>query len=146
MKKIIPLLFLFLTSCVPNQITPPNNTNNGPINNQLFSLHNQERVAKGRSPLILDPFLVQYAQQWARQMAQESKLYHSKLTFMQSGKYYTGGENIAWNQRTTTEVVKAWMNSTGHRDNILNRKFTKVGFGIAYNSKGEPYWCTVFGG
>lgn len=60
-------------------------------------------------------------------------------------KYSTAGENIAWNQRTEKEVVRDWMDSSGHRANIMNRNFTKVGFGVARAKNGSLYWCTVFG-
>ncbi len=112
---------------------------------QLLALHNQQRELKGRPGLELDDQLNEYAQAWADNMAKRNSLYHSNLDFMKSNRWRSGGENIAWNQQTPQEVTTAWMNSTGHRDNILNRNFTKVGFGIAHNN-GQPYWCTVFAG
>jgi uncharacterized protein YkwD len=61
-------------------------------------------------------------------------------------RFYTAGENIAWNQRTPEQVVNDWMNSSGHRENIMNRNFNYIGFGVTANEQGELYWCTVFGG
>ena len=53
------------------------------------------------------------------------------------------GENIAWGQKSPEAVVNAWMNSTGHRANILNKNFTTIGVG--YYLKGStPYWCQLF--
>ena len=78
-------------------------------------------------------------------MAKNNNLKHSNIGSLM-GKYYAAGENIAWNQKTEEEVMSSWMNSSGHRANIMNRSFTKAGFGLSYNKNGEPYWCTNFGG
>ena len=55
--------------------------------------------------------------------------------------YRTAGENIARGQRTPLEVMDAWMNSAGHRANILNASFTQIGVG--YVSDGN-YWTQMF--
>lgn len=111
----------------------------------LLRLHNEQRELKGRSGFILDPYLNEYAQRHAEWMAKYSDLEHSDIGRLM-GKYNTAGENIAWNQSDETQVVVAWMNSSGHRANILNRNFIYIGFGVAYNKNGEPFWCTCFGG
>ena len=54
-------------------------------------------------------------------------------------------ENIAWGYRTPKDVVNGWMNSSGHRKNILNCANTAVGVGVAYTSGGAPYWTQDFG-
>lgn len=57
--------------------------------------------------------------------------------------YRSAGENIAWGQKTPEEVVNAWMNSSGHRANILNENYTAIGVG--YSLKGStPYWAQLF--
>ncbi|MBM0239775.1 CAP domain-containing protein [Micromonospora sp. ATA32] len=53
------------------------------------------------------------------------------------------GENVAWNQKTPAAVMDAWMNSPGHRANILNCGFTEIGVGIATSN--GPYWTQDFG-
>ncbi len=58
--------------------------------------------------------------------------------------YRTAGENIASGQRTAQAVVTAWMNSEGHRKNILNPNFTEIGVGYATKSNGTPYWTQMF--
>ena len=55
--------------------------------------------------------------------------------------YRSAGENIAMGQRTPSEVVTAWMNSPGHRANILNSSFTRIGVG--YVPAGN-YWTQMF--
>lgn len=57
--------------------------------------------------------------------------------------YRTAGENIAYGQRTPQEVVNGWMNSEGHRANILNSNFNKIGIGV-YQSNGVIYWSQLF--
>ena len=53
------------------------------------------------------------------------------------------GENIAWGQRTSEQVVNAWMNSEGHRANILNQGYTSIGVGYYLNGA-TPYWAQLF--
>jgi len=57
--------------------------------------------------------------------------------------YRSAGENIAYGQRTPEEVVTAWMNSEGHRANIMNGSFGKIGIGC-YESNGILYWTQLF--
>ncbi|MBO3740117.1 CAP domain-containing protein, partial [Actinoplanes flavus] len=54
-------------------------------------------------------------------------------------------ENIAYGYRTATDVVTGWMNSPGHRANILNCKSKTVGVGVAYATDGTPYYTQDFG-
>jgi len=111
----------------------------------LLNLHNRERELNGCAGMVIDPYLMKYAQNYAESMTQMDRLVHSDISVLMS-KYSTAGENIAWNQRTEEEVVREWMNSSGHRANIMNRNFTKVGFGVARAKNGSFCWCAVFGG
>ncbi|MCI9361371.1 MAG: hypothetical protein HFG65_10510 [Hungatella sp.] len=62
----------------------------------------------------------------------------------QAGINYRGaGENIAYGQRTPEEVMDAWMNSSGHRANILNPDYTNIGIGY-YETNGVKYWVQLF--
>ena len=54
------------------------------------------------------------------------------------------GENIAWGQKTPEEVMKGWMNSEGHRANILNKNYTSIGVGYYQNAGGVNYWTQIF--
>ena len=62
----------------------------------------------------------------------------------QNVSYRSAGENIAWGQRSPEEVMEAWMNSSGHRANIMNPNFTTIGVGYYENAKGIDYWCQLF--
>ena len=58
--------------------------------------------------------------------------------------YRMSGENIAWGQKTPEEVMIGWMNSEGHRANILNPNYTSIGIGYYQNARGVNYWTQIF--
>ncbi len=63
----------------------------------------------------------------------------------QAGVSYRGfGENIAYGQRSASEVMEQWMNSSGHRANILNGSFTSIGIGHYKDANGVDYWTQMF--
>jgi len=113
-------------------------------NANLLATHNREREYKGRTGLKLNKTLVDYAQAHSDWMARKNNLKHSDIGVL-LGKFHTVGENIAWNQEDENEVTESWMNSKGHRENIMNRSFGRVGFGVSKASDGSLYWCAVFG-
>lgn len=59
--------------------------------------------------------------------------------------YRAAAENVAWNQPDPRSVVNTWMQSSGHRANILDRGLTEIGAAMARSARGEPYWIQVFG-
>jgi len=59
-------------------------------------------------------------------------------------RFSAAGENIAYGQRTPAEVMRDWMNSPGHRNNILSRSYTEIGVGLAKNKNGVCYWTQMF--
>ena len=58
--------------------------------------------------------------------------------------YRSAGENIAYGQQTPEAVMSGWMNSQGHRANILERNFTKIGVSCYENANGVKYWVQLF--
>ena len=77
------------------------------------------------------------------------KIYYDGSSFAtalkeQNVSYRSAGENIAWGQKTPEQVMEAWMNSDGHRANILNAKFTKIGVGQYRDAAGRNYWVQLF--
>jgi len=58
--------------------------------------------------------------------------------------YKSAGENIAAGQSTPQQVVQAWMNSPGHRANILSRSYTRIGVGYAKGGSQRYYWSQMF--
>ena len=111
----------------------------------LFILHNHQRSFRGAARLQRDGELSDYARNWAETMARSGSMKHSSLRFVGSG-YSAGAENVAMMQKSPWEVMNAWMQSSGHRKNVLNDRYTHAGFGVAYDESGRPYWCAVFGG
>lgn len=76
----------------------------------------------------------------------QSPTYGSPFQMMQTFglRFSAAAENIAYGQRTPQEVVNGWMNSPGHRANILSRSCTQIGVGMAKNKSGTPYWTQMF--
>lgn len=117
--------------------------------NEILRLVNKERAANGLSALSLDKSLCDAAQIRATEI--KSSFSHTRpdgsscfTVLSQLGINYGGaGENIAYGQRSPEEVMTAWMNSAGHRANILNASFTKLGVGV-YSSGGTLYWAQMF--
>jgi uncharacterized protein YkwD len=118
----------------------------------LLTAHNQERKAQDRPPLKLSTKLIEAAALHAGDMAQHKKLDHNGSdgsTVSERVKrlgyvYIRVGENIAAGQTEITDVMKAWMASPEHRDNIL-AGFAEMGGASADARDGRRYWCVVFG-
>ncbi|MDF2679355.1 MAG: hypothetical protein K0R47_545 [Brevibacillus sp.] len=114
---------------------------------QVADLVNQERAKAGLKPVELDASLNKVAQAKAVDMSNNNYFDHTSPTYgspfdmmKQFGvSYMTAGENIAMGQRTADEVMKQWMNSEGHRQNIMNPSFTKIGVGYV-----NGYWVQEF--
>ena len=140
-----------------------NNNNNGNTNTdtgtdttnksytqQVVDLVNAERAKEGLSPLTIDPKVEKAATVRANEI--QSNFDHTRpngssfsTALTEQGVNYRGaGENIAWGQRTPQEVVTAWMNSPGHRANIMNKSYTHIGVGNTQNSSGTQYWVQLF--
>ncbi|MGN0735940.1 MAG: CAP domain-containing protein [Anaerovoracaceae bacterium] len=121
---------------------------------QVASLTNSERKAAGLGSLTLDSQLSKLARMKAEDMAKNGYFSHTSPTYgsafdmmKQYGvSYRTAGENIAKGQKTAESVMNGWMNSSGHRANILSSTYTHIGVGYAKDSKGNTYWVQVFKG
>lgn len=147
------------TTSKPKENTTPknNNTSNASSNTsnknsyaeEVLRLVNVERSKAGLSPLTATSALKAAADKRAQETAvsfSHTRPNGSKFsTVLQEYgiSYRTAGENIAYGQRSPQEVVNAWMNSPGHRANILNANFNKIGIGV-YQSNGVIYWSQLF--
>ncbi|MET7706852.1 CAP domain-containing protein [Micromonospora sp. NPDC005413] len=117
---------------------------------EVVNLVNAERTKAGCKALSIDSKLMTAAQRHSQDQADHRKMSHTGSDGSDSGvrldrvgyAWRTYGENVAWNQKTPAAVMDAWMNSSGHRANILNCAFTEIGVGIA--SSNGPYWTQVF--
>jgi uncharacterized protein YkwD len=96
---------------------------------------NAQRARYGLPPLTLDAGLERTARAHAAWMTNSHNLQHSS---------YGVAENIAWGQRTADEAMNSWMNSSGHRANILNGSYRRIGVAAYTASDGSCFWCQQF--
>ena len=127
---------------------------NGNVQQQILSLVNIERKKANLQPLTLNNQLGQAAQNHTNDMVSKSYFSHTSPSggTMASRVNATGyrysaiGENIAAGNSTANATMIQWMNSPGHRANILNPKFRELGVGFApSNDQYRYYWTQVFG-
>jgi uncharacterized protein YkwD len=117
----------------------------------VIDLTNAERKKADLPPLKANALLMEAARAHAANMAKQDKLAH-ELDGKQPAdrvkdagyKYGYVGENVAWNQKNPKDVLESWMNSEGHKANILKKEYTEIGVAMVKNEKGEPYWVQVF--
>ncbi|WP_077799160.1 CAP domain-containing protein [Streptomyces sp. JHA26] len=121
---------------------------------EVVGLTNRERARAGLPGLAADPRLTTAAQAHSADMVARNFYSH---TDPDGGRPWdraaaagatrrTVGENIACGQRSPAEVVEGWMNSPGHRANILRADFTHIGVGLAGGGRAGMYWTQLFGG
>ena len=126
-----------------------NGTSQGDFASQVVALVNAERAKQGLSALTIDTKVQQAALVRAKESAQSfshtrpnGSSFSTALT--EAGvSYRTAGENIAYGQSTPQQVMNAWMNSSGHRANILNANYTTIGVGYTVIN-GTAYWAQLF--
>ncbi|MGE7909592.1 CAP domain-containing protein [Lysinibacillus xylanilyticus] len=139
------------TATKPAQSTPSTSTNSdvSAFEQEVVKLTNAERTKAGLAPFKTDDKLMAAAREKSQDMQSKNYFSHTSPTFGSPFDrmkalgitYKSAGENIAQGQRTPQEVVKAWMDSPGHRANILNEKFTHIGVGYV---KSGNYWTQQF--
>jgi uncharacterized protein YkwD len=105
-----------------------------PYELEVARLVNLERTRRGLGPLKVSEKLMLDARSWSHNQATRSRMYHSRMGY---------GENVAYGQDNPQEVMQAWMNSRGHRANILNGRYTTIGVGAVTNGR-SIYWTQVF--
>lgn len=122
-----------------------------PVIQRVLELVNANRAASGVAPLALNAKLSAAAQKFAQLMVAENFFSHTSPDGSSAGDrisaegydWRTWGENIAWGQATADAVMTAWMNSSGHRANILTSNFKEIGIG--YYKGSSIYWVQDFG-
>ncbi len=146
------------------QITNPNQINinqvikiptlnqNISLEKQVVVLVNQERAKQGLAPLKDNWELSRVARYKSADMANNNYFSHTSPTYGSPFdmiknfgiNYRAAGENIAYGQQTAASVMSSWMNSPGHKANILSNNFTEIGVGVAKNKSGTIYWTQQF--
>jgi uncharacterized protein YkwD len=123
----------------------------------MFESHNLQRASNGTGSLALDAQLVAVARQRSQTMAETNCFSHTACgptAFDLLGNigyfYQIAGENIARNNYSDAQTVEVamdgFMNSAGHRANILDSRYTKVGIGVAFGANGMKYFTVIFAG
>jgi len=120
---------------------------------QVVAQTNARRRAHGCNTLRRNRALDVAAQRHTLRMARANTLSHQLpgeaslgVRVRRAGYSWTlVGENVAAGYPTAEAVVRGWMNSSGHRRNILNCRFRHIGVGYAVSDRGTPYWTQVFG-
>ena len=105
------------------------------IEQNIVARTNAQRARYSLPPLAVDVQLVNSARSHAAWMTSRGTLQHTSAPV---------AENIAMGQRNTQEVVNSWMNSPGHRANILNRGHRRIGVAAFAGRNGTIYWCQQF--
>ena len=115
---------------------------------EVLNLVNSERKKAGLKELSMDKDLLENAMLRAAEIVvyfeHERPSTLSNFTAITKEKYATAGENIAEFQTTPSQVMNSWMNSEGHRKNILTEDFTCIGIGCYKADNGRFYWAQIF--
>ncbi|MCX7883643.1 MAG: SafA/ExsA family spore coat assembly protein [Caloramator sp.] len=122
------------------------------MEDEVIRLVNVQRAKVGLQALTKNWQLCRVARYKSQDMIDKkyfshtSPTYGSPFTMMQNFgiRFSAAGENIAYGQRTPSEVMNAWMNSSGHRANILSPSYTQIGVGLAKDANGVCYWTQMF--
>ncbi|PLT34988.1 CAP domain-containing protein [Bacillus sp. V5-8f] len=133
----------------PANTSAPTSSEVSQYEKQVVELTNAERAKQGLKALQIDNELSKVAQVKSQDMKDKNYFDHNSPTYgspfdmmKKFGISYSyAGENIAMGQKSPQEVVQAWMNSQGHRENIMNPNFTHIGVGHVASGN---YWTQMF--
>ncbi len=114
---------------------------------EVLHLVNQQRKANGLKELTLSTKLISLAEMKSKDMADKNYFSHTSPTYgtpfemlqKYGVSYRSAGENIAKGQATSEQVMQDWLNSSGHRANILSPRFTEIGIGYY-----DKHWVQLF--
>ncbi len=118
---------------------------------QVVDIANQRRAEYGLPALRVNSALSSAAQNHSVDQATRATMAHTGSDGSNPGtriartgyRASTWGENVAAGQPNAASVMGSWMNSSGHRANILSGNFREIGVGLSYSSGGTPYWTMV---
>ncbi len=136
-----------------NAMQQPSNSNAiKTMENEVVRLVNIQRSKVGLPALKVNLQLSKVARLKAEDMKNRNYFSHTSPTYGSpfnmmkrfGVSYSAAGENIAQGQRTAAAVMISWMNSPGHRQNILNKNYNQIGVGVAKGSNGSIYWVQQF--
>ena len=153
MKKyvFIMLITAFLFSSCKNDTTTPSSNTVSSDAQAVFDLVNQERAKAGLEAYKLDTKLCEAANKRAQEIVEKYDHVRPDGTDFDTvldeygfnSKAYIKGENIVAMRESASSAMNAWMNSQGHKDNILADYYTTIGIGV-YEYNGSKYWVQLF--
>jgi uncharacterized YkwD family protein len=122
------------------------------LETEVIRLVNVERAKVGRSALTENSELSRIARIKSNDFIKNNYFSHTSPTYgspfdmlKSFGITFTAAaENIAKGQGTAADAMNSWMNSSGHRANILNSTYNQIGVGVARDSKGNLFWTQLF--
>ncbi|ERI90885.1 SCP-like protein [Clostridiales bacterium oral taxon 876 str. F0540] len=137
---------------VGQKVNVPNIADIKALENEVIRLVNIERGKQGLAPVAGNWQLSRVARYKSADMRDKNYFSHYSPTYGDPFKmmhdfgitFYAAGENIAMGQPTPQSVMTAWMNSQGHRANILNPQYNEIGVGVAKTQNGTIYWTQEF--
>ncbi len=127
---------LVISMAPPQPETPPEPAPAlHPIEARVIERTNVQRARFGLRPLVVDLRLLRSARRHTAWMTNNRSMVHTNQPV---------GENIAMGQNSSGEVMNSWMDSPGHRANILNPGYTRIGVAAYAAPNGTIYWCQQF--
>jgi hypothetical protein len=129
------------------------------VGRATLCLVNDQRTSHGRRALTTNAALTTASSAYSQRMVQQAFFAHESpdggnlVARLKGARYLTGGddwvvgENIGWGQgplATPQSMVTAWMNSAGHRANILSREYREIGFGLALGAPADSTWGATY--
>lgn len=105
------------------------------IEHNIIAKTNAQRARYGKAPLTIDESLMHSARSHAQWMARNRVMQHTRANV---------GENVAMGQNSSTQAIQDWMNSPGHRANILSNQYSRIGVAAYRGNDGQVYWCQQF--
>lgn len=152
LKTANPQIKNFALIYVGQKINIPEASPLKSLEDQVLTLVNKERAARGLAPLKMNWEVQRCARLKSQDMINKGYFSHTSPTYgspfnmMENfGIHFSAaGENIAYGQTSAQQVMNAWMNSSGHRANILSPIYTQIGVGAAKKSNGTLYWTQMF--
>lgn len=118
---------------------------------RITSEINGTRKHYGAHPLAYNYTLDAAARTHVELMAAQDTMSHElggtlRERVTAAGYYGAVGENLAQGQKTLEAAIAGWLDSSSHRETLLNNKFAEFGLAVATDSKGRPYWAFITGG
>jgi uncharacterized protein YkwD len=141
------------TAASPAPVSPASTNPQDIFDQQILGLVNQERAKVGADPLKINEQLDLAADQHTLDQASMNKMSHTGSNGSNMGDriknagyvFSSAGENVAYGFGDAAAVMNGWINSEGHRQNILNPNYKEIGIGYAQGADGRPYWTQDFG-